>query len=90
MYQFIQSMCQCRDLWICNCSGEKAFKNMTYEFGWARNPMIDRVKDIPMNVSMTLIYGSRSWVDYGVGYEVKYRRADSYVGVEVSTVRRTR
>lgn len=65
------------------CSGETAFMNLTYEFGWARNPMIERVKDLAPTLSMTLIYGSRSWVDYGVGYEVKYRRPDSYVGVEV-------
>jgi pimeloyl-ACP methyl ester carboxylesterase len=73
-------------LYHCNAqapSGETAFKSMTYQFGWAKNPMVDRVRDIPASLSMTLIYGSRSWVDYGVGYEVKYRRADSYVDVEV-------
>ena len=45
---------------------------MTIPFGWAKYPM------------MTVIYGSRSWVDSGIGYEIKYLRNESYVDVQVN------
>ena len=54
-----------------------------HQFGWAKNPMMLRIKDISESVSMTMIFGARSWIDYGVGYEVKYQRNNSYVDVKV-------
>ncbi|KAJ8303128.1 hypothetical protein KUTeg_019524 [Tegillarca granosa] len=73
-------------IYHCNAqtpSGESAFKAMNKSFGWAKNPMINRVADIPKHVPMTLIYGSRSWMDNGTGYHVKYLRDESYVDVQV-------
>lgn len=73
-------------LYHCNAqnpSGETAFKSMMHQFGWAKNPLLPRIDDIPAEVSMTLIHGSRSWVDYSVGYQVKYNRPDSVVDVQV-------
>lgn len=73
-------------IYHCNAqtpSGESAFKAMNKSFGWAKNPMINRVADIPKHVPMTLIYGSRSWMDSGTGYHVKYLRDESYVDVQV-------
>jgi hypothetical protein len=65
-------------------SGEVAFKVMTEGFGWAKYPMINRITDVPAFIPMTIIYGSRSWVDSGVGWQVKYIRSDSFVDVQVS------
>jgi pimeloyl-ACP methyl ester carboxylesterase len=64
-------------------SGEIAFKNMAQHYGWAKLPMLPRISDIPASVSMTAIYGSRSWVDYNVGYEIKYKRQNSFVDIQV-------
>lgn len=66
-----------------NPSGETAFKNMTLPYGWAKFPMVSRMEDIPAQVPMTMIYGSRSWIDNSTGYEIKYIRKDSYVDVQV-------
>lgn len=68
---------------VCINSGESAFKHMMESFGWAKNPMINRIAEIPKDVPITTIYGSRSWIDSNVGYQMKYIRQDSYVHVEV-------
>eukprot|EP00794_Sanderia_malayensis_P019225 gene19225-21152_t len=73
-------------IYHCNAqspSGETAFKGMTISFGWAKYPMIHRVKDIDPDVPMTLLYGSRSWVDSTTGYNVKYIRSKSNVDVQI-------
>ena len=57
---------------------------MTIPFGWAKYPMIKRVTELPRSLPMTVIYGSRSWVDSGIGYEIKYLRNESYVDVQVN------
>ena len=45
--------------------------------------MIHRIKDIDANVPMTILYGSRSWVDSTTGYNIKYLRKESYVDVQI-------
>ncbi len=45
--------------------------------------MIHRVKDIDQNIPMTILYGSRSWVDSTTGYNIKYIRSKSYVDVQI-------
>ncbi len=64
-------------------SGETGFKNMTMHFGWAVHPMVRRICDVPEDVPITFVYGSRSWIDSGVSYEIKYLRNNSYVDVQV-------
>lgn len=66
-----------------NPSGETAFKSLMLQLGWAKNPLLPRINNIPAEVSMSLIHGSHSWVDYSVGYQVKYERPNSCVNVEV-------
>ena len=56
---------------------------MTTPIGWAKEPMIRRVSQLPVGMPMSLLYGSRSWVDSGVGWQVKFSRTDSYVDVQV-------
>jgi hypothetical protein len=69
-----------------HCSGEAAFKTLSIPFGWARNPMIHRVKQIDQSIPMTIVYGSRSWVDNSTGQLVKFIRSDSYVDVQVCEI----
>ncbi|XP_067131863.1 (Lyso)-N-acylphosphatidylethanolamine lipase-like isoform X1 [Centruroides vittatus] len=73
-------------LYHCNAqtpSGEVAFKAMTGEFGWAKQPMISRIDSLRPNVPITFIYGSKSWIDKQTGILIKNSRLDSYVNVQV-------
>ncbi|XP_063385665.1 (Lyso)-N-acylphosphatidylethanolamine lipase isoform X1 [Cydia fagiglandana] len=44
-------------------SGESAFHTLMHGFGWAKNPMVKRVSKLDANLPVTVLYGSRSWVD---------------------------
>jgi len=50
-----------------NPSGESAFHTMMQSFGWAKHPMIHRIKDVRSDIPITFIYGSRSWIDSSSG-----------------------
>ena len=58
---------------------------MTIPYGWARHPMIYRIGNIDRNVPITMIYGSRSWIESSSGRETQTRRSGSYVDVQVIT-----
>lgn len=60
-------------------TGESAFHSMMSGFGWAKNPMIKRIHEIQKDVPITLIYGSRSWVDSSASEIIAKVRPDSYV-----------
>jgi len=64
-------------------SGESAFKSMTIPYGYAKYPMVHRVKDIAEGVPMSILYGSRSWVDSATGFNIKYLRRNSFVDVQI-------
>ncbi|MCP9264190.1 Protein ABHD4 [Dirofilaria immitis] len=66
-----------------NPSGEVAFTNMSFSFGWAKRPMLRRIIDLPAEVPMTFIYGSKSWINSSSGIEVQNKRQNSYVDVQV-------
>lgn len=73
-------------IYHCNAqtpSGESAFRTMSIPFGWAKYPMILRITDLDKSIPITLVYGSRSWIDSSTGQNVKYLRPDSYVDVQV-------
>lgn len=70
--------------WLFFSSGEAAFKTLNTSFGWAKNPMIHRLPDLEKDIPVTLVYGSKSWVDNATGYHIKYLRNESYVEVAVS------
>jgi len=63
--------------------GESAFHAMMQGFGWAKNPIIKRIDKLNNDIPITLIYGSRSWVDNSVGETIKQYRSSSYVNVQV-------
>ena len=64
-------------------TGELAFKSMTRSFAFARRPMLRRIGGLDSRVPVTFIYGSRSWIDSGPGFEVQSTRTDSFVDVRV-------
>lgn len=64
-------------------TGEAAFHSMMEGFGWAKNPMINRIDQIRDDVDITLVYGSKSWVDHSSGEIIKKSRPRSYVKVHV-------
>ncbi|KAF2899955.1 hypothetical protein ILUMI_06222 [Ignelater luminosus] len=64
-------------------SGESAFHCMMSGFGWAKNPMVNRIDSMNKNIPITLLYGSRSWVDNTAGQIVKEKRIDSYVKLQI-------
>lgn len=52
-------------------------------FGWAKNPMVHRIDKLHEDVPITLMYGSRSWIDHSAGGIIKDKRMNSYVNVQV-------
>ncbi|KAG0725164.1 Protein ABHD4 [Chionoecetes opilio] len=73
-------------LYHCNAqnpSGESAFHTLMAGFGWAKYPMIQRMDSMRKGLPITLIYGSRSWVDQDPGFQIKYMRRDTFVDVQV-------
>lgn len=70
---------------LCVCSGESAFHAMMSGFGWAKNPMLKRLHDMHAEKPITLLYGSRSWIDKSSWDIVKESRGSSFVNVQVSS-----
>ena len=66
------------------CRGEEAFCALQGATRWTHNPMLKRISDLPEHVPMTLIYGSRTWVDITQGIAVKEQRTQSYCDVQVA------
>lgn len=66
-----------------NPTGESAFHSMMSGFGWAKNPMIKRIHEIRREVPITLLYGSRSWVDSSGGDLIQKMRPNSYVRTHI-------
>jgi hypothetical protein len=52
-------------------------------FGWAKNPLCERIEMIESYIPMTLIYGERSWINHYPAEEVVRRRTNSYVKFHV-------
>ncbi|XP_020299499.1 protein ABHD4 isoform X2 [Pseudomyrmex gracilis] len=64
-------------------SGESAFHAMMHGFGWAKNPIVKRMDKLSNEIPITLLYGSRSWVDNSAGETIRQSRSSSYVNVQV-------
>lgn len=63
--------------------GEAAFHSMMSSFGWAKYPMINRIPSLKKEVPLSMVYGSRSWVDHCPGGIIQQLRPDSYVDFQV-------
>lgn len=57
---------------------------MMHEFGWAKYPMVHRVGNLRDDIPITIMYGSRTWLDHSASEIVKEKRINSYVKVQVS------
>jgi len=66
-------------------TGESAFHAMMHGFGWARHPMLRRMHSVRHDIPITLLYGSRSWIDKSSWDLLKAARESNYVNVQVVT-----
>lgn len=64
-------------------SGEVAFMSLTIPYGWAKYPMIHRIKDIREDLPISILFGSRSWMDVCSGSMIQYLRSNSYVHTQL-------
>eukprot|EP00118_Oscarella_pearsei_P026216 m.309628 g.309628 ORF g.309628 m.309628 type:complete len:353 (+) comp47137_c0_seq1:26-1084(+) len=64
-------------------SGEHAYKAMSKSWGWAKRPMIQRAHQLDHNIPVTMVYGSRTWMDISIGEKMKELRSCSYVDVHI-------
>ncbi|KAL3288220.1 hypothetical protein HHI36_002669 [Cryptolaemus montrouzieri] len=67
-------------------SGESAFHCMMAGFGWAKNPMVNRIDQLREDVAITLLYGSRSWIDHSATDVIREKRYSSYFRLKVSLI----
>lgn len=65
-------------------SGESAFHAMMHGFGWAKHPMLRRMHNVRHDKPITLLYGSRSWIDKSSWDLLKAARESNYVNVQVN------
>lgn len=52
-------------------------------FGWAKNPMVKRMHEIHQEIPITLLYGSRSWIDNSAGEAIKQSGHHDYVHSQI-------
>lgn len=64
-------------------SGESAFHTLMTGFGWAKNPMVHRIDQFDPSLPITVLYGSRSWVDNSTGQVLTEHRDSSNTTVQV-------
>lgn len=56
---------------------------MMQGFGWAKNPIVRRMDKLSPEIPITLLYGSRSWVDNSSWETLKQSGSSSYINVQV-------
>lgn len=55
---------------------------MTTSFGWAKHPMIQRIPELRKDIPITILRGSRSWVQESSMEAIKLSRINSYVNMQ--------
>ncbi|XP_054277772.1 1-acylglycerol-3-phosphate O-acyltransferase ABHD5-like isoform X2 [Macrosteles quadrilineatus] len=64
-------------------SGESAFHALNSGLGWAKNPLVNRIEQFSDNLPITIMYGSRSWMDSRAGTMImKERSSTSYTAIK--------
>ncbi|KAL0870025.1 hypothetical protein ABMA27_006201 [Loxostege sticticalis] len=64
-------------------SGEAAFHTLMAGFGWAKNPIVKRLDKLDPKLPITVLFGSRSWVDNSSGQVLSEHRPNSPTYVQV-------
>jgi len=63
-----------------NPSGETAFRDISSAIAWSKHPLCDRMHELSSDVKLTFMYGSSTWMDIDVGYEMsKQLGADFHI-----------
>ncbi|KAL8605156.1 hypothetical protein ACOMHN_031097 [Nucella lapillus] len=73
-------------IYHCNAqkpSGERGFKSLTWNVGWAKRPMIERMVALTPDLPVTFIYGSHSWMNRDAAWGYMKTREQGYVDVEI-------
>lgn len=74
-------------IYHCNAqraSGESAFKALALPYGWPKNPLIHRLLDnLDESVTLTFLYGSRSWIEKSPGEFLKGCMKPNRVSVSI-------
>lgn len=73
-------------IYHCNAqtpTGETAFKALTLPYGWPKKPLIHKLIDLDESVSLTFIYGSRSWIEKAPGEFLRDCMAPNRVTVHI-------
>ncbi|XP_062338084.1 (Lyso)-N-acylphosphatidylethanolamine lipase isoform X2 [Osmerus eperlanus] len=71
-------------IYHCNAqtpSGEVGFRAMSGSLGWAKEPMLQRVHLLPPCLCVSMLYGSRSWMDSSSGDKMVQIRGQSHTRV---------
>lgn len=64
-------------------SGEEAFRSLCTPGGWAKCPIIHRVRELSRRIRLTFVFGSRSWIDRQPAFQIRYLLGDHRVFVHV-------
>lgn len=73
-------------IYHCNAqtpTGENAFRNMNFLLGWAKCPMIKRIRYLDSDVPISVMYGSGTFFDHRTAYELKCIRPESSVDIYI-------
>jgi len=64
-------------------SGESAFHALNSGLGWAKNPLVHRIDQFSESLPITILYGSRSWMDTRAGQTIMEKRPKtSYTAIK--------
>lgn len=52
-------------------SGESAFHAMMHMWAFAKIPIVRKMHRLNPNTRLTMLFGSKSWVDNSIGYSIQ-------------------
>lgn len=64
-------------------SGESAFRAMMDGIGWAKHPMERRIHLLNSHIPITLLWGSKTWIEHSAEDILKTKRSNSYFDQKV-------
>ena len=65
-------------------SAEIGFKHLTLPYGWAKKPMLLRIKELQDHIKVAMLFGGELWVDNSMTEEMAAEMPDQF---EVHTLR---